>query len=591
VNRALLLVLLTVGLVVGPASAGRADVDDFEFQSFDATYSLDTDADGRSTLTAVETLVAVFPEEDQNRGIRRELVDVFDGHPTDLRLASVEDGEGNPRRYETDTDDGMLVVTIAGDEYVHGLQTYVLTYTQHNVTRFFEDSGADEFYWDANGTGWAQPFERVSATVLLPPVLAEKVTGVDAVSGAEGGTAAVDSEQVDGGYTFTATGLGPRENLTFAIGFRPGTFVPRDGSFTASPFPLLTVLGTLPAVIAAAAALVVRRTRLRDARGRGIIVPQYLPPKDAGVLLSSVVYRRTAKATTAQILRLAVEGFLRIQEIMSGRRRRYRLQFVTDRGAGAEDLAFLGALFGARLTPGESRDLGRTDATAVKRITAVMKRVTSDASALGYRGTVPTGPVTLVVALAILGALATLVFGAISLSLAHGGALPGVLMLVPVLLLVVIGVLLWRVPLLARGVELHEYLEGLEQYIRLAEADRLRYLQSPEGAERMPSARIPGADLAHDPAQVVKLHERLLPYAALFGQEKRWAEEIGRYYEQTGENPTWYYGNSPFNAALFAGSIGAVGSSLASSYSSSSGGSAGGASSGGGGGGGGGGGV
>jgi hypothetical protein len=90
---------------------------------------------------------------------------------------------------------------------------------------------------------------------------------------------------------------------------------------------------------------------------------------------------------------------------------------------------------------------------------------------------------------------------------------------------------------------------------------------------------------------VVKLNEKLLPYAVLFGHEKEWAEELGRYYEELGQQPTWYAGHGAFNAGLFASSIGSMAASTASAYSSSSGGSSGGASSGGGGGGGGGGGV
>ncbi|MEO6943892.1 MAG: DUF2207 domain-containing protein, partial [Lacisediminihabitans sp.] len=124
----------------------------------------------------------------------------------------------------------------------------------------------------------------------------------------------------------------------------------------------------------------------------------------------------------------------------------------------------------------------------------------------------------------------------------------------------------------------------LREYISLAEADRLRYLQSPKGAER-------AVVTADDQRQVIKINERLLPYAVLFGIEKEWAEELGRYYEKSGEQPSWYVGSGAFNAAIFASSIGSVSVSASSAYSSTSGGSGGGAVSGGGGGGGGGGGV
>ena len=47
-------------------------------------------------------------------------------------------------------------MTSRADDFVHGAQTYVFTYTLENVTRFFDDTGVDEFYWDVNGTEWQQ---------------------------------------------------------------------------------------------------------------------------------------------------------------------------------------------------------------------------------------------------------------------------------------------------------------------------------------------------------------------------------------------------------------------------------------------------
>jgi uncharacterized membrane protein len=109
-------------------------------------------------------------------------------------------------------------------------------------------------------------------------------------------------------------------------------------------------------------------------------------------------------------------------------------------------------------------------------------------------------------------------------------------------------------------------------------------LQSPEGAEKVGGA-------TSDQGQLVKLYERVLPYAVVFGQEKEWTKQMGAYYDQAGAQPDWYSGTSAFNAAVFVSSINSLGSVAAStsssSYSSSSGGSSGGGFSGGGGGGGG----
>ena len=583
-KRLLLLCALAFGLVLSVAAPASADVNDFQFTSFDGQYQLSTDAAGHSQLTTVETLVAVFPQSDQNHGIRRNLVDRYDGHPTDLHIVSVTDEGGTSRSYETESHDGVLSVTIAADGFVHGAQTYVITYTQSNVTRYFADTDADEFYWDTNGTDWDQPFGQVTATVHLTDNLAPRLTGkVDAASGSEGESGPAQTARTgDDAFTFSAQSLGPGENLTFAIGFQPGTFTPRDSGFFAAPWPLLTLLFAAGALAAGIAALVVRITRLRDAPGRGIIIPEYLPPKDVNLLLSALILHRTSKSTAAQIVGLAVTGNLRILEV-SGRKPSYRLEFVTDGRADADEREFLHALFGTVLTPGEHRNLTKTDQGAVKKIAALTKRVRVQATANGYRRRPPAGVIALVTSAAALAAVGAFVFGAISLDQAYGRTWPAAFRAVAVLAAVATGILLFRAPLEPKGVELRDHLKGLAEYIKLAEADRLRYLQSPQGALREPVA-------TDDRAQVVRLNERLLPYAVLFGEEKRWAAELGRYYEDLGTQPSWYVGQGTFNAAMFASSIGAVSTNVSAAYSSS-GGSGGGAVSGGGGGGGGGGGV
>jgi uncharacterized membrane protein YgcG len=144
---------------------------------------------------------------------------------------------------------------------------------------------------------------------------------------------------------------------------------------------------------------------------------------------------------------------------------------------------------------------------------------------------------------------------------------------------------LW--PLTAKGKELEGYLEGLKLYISVAEEERLKMLQSPEGAEKVGSVDTDNAK------QLVKLYERVLPYAVLFGQSKEWVRQLGAYYDESSVQPEWYSGNGVFNAVVFSSAMTSFNSQMTtygSSESSSSGGSSGGGFAGGGGGGGGGGG-
>ncbi|HOT33070.1 MAG TPA: DUF2207 domain-containing protein, partial [Rhodoglobus sp.] len=154
------------------APSALSDVSDFDFESFSAEYHLDTDGSGRATMRVVETLVARFPDFDQNRGIIRA-IPLKDGeYPLDVTMMSVTDAQGAPVYYERNDYDGFAEFALGTDEFVHGRTTYVLEYTINNPIRHFADSGGDEFYWDINGNGWQQQFDTVSAKVFLSPKLA-----------------------------------------------------------------------------------------------------------------------------------------------------------------------------------------------------------------------------------------------------------------------------------------------------------------------------------------------------------------------------------------------------------------------------------
>jgi uncharacterized membrane protein YgcG len=151
--------------------------------------------------------------------------------------------------------------------------------------------------------------------------------------------------------------------------------------------------------------------------------------------------------------------------------------------------------------------------------------------------------------------------------------------------------LLVRPALLTRaGAEAKEHLLGLREYLTVAEEARLRMLQSPEGAMRVN---------ATDTDAVVKLNERLLPYAVLWGVEDQWVEVL----RAAHVSPEWVEGTDVTAGMLQSFRVAAVSSvrpvvtssSGSGSWSSSGGssfssGSSGGGFSGGGGGGGGGGG-
>ncbi len=580
-----------LGVLPGTASAAHANVDNFVFDSFEAEYVLDRDDEGRATLVTTETLVARFPDVDQNRGIRRTLPATYQGRTTELEVLSVTDERGASRSFFVDSGDGVtsVVSAVPEGEFVRGVQTYVITYTQRDTVDSFTNTGAEEFYWNLNGTDWRQPFGEVRGTVRLGPGLAERLTGgAFCYQGPAGSTELCDIS-VDGDtVTVSSTRpLAPFENVTVAIGFTPGTFT----LFNASPFAspagwALALIGmlSLGCVIVAAR---IRATHLKSEPGRPVIVVEYLPPKGVTLMEAAVLRHKRNRAIASQLVDFAVRRMITIIEQPVGRgRETWRLQLETADGATERELRMLRYFFGDDLRPGAVHDLKATSTTLSGKLARLLSDVTIDnANKRGWKKRFPPLATVLPTGLAFL-----LVFAAFFAlgALADEGRDAGWMVVVlggVVLSAVITAGLLSRQPLSRAGAEVNDHLTGLDQYIRLAEADRMRVLQSPQGALREPID-------PNDRGARLKLIERLLPWAVLFGHEKEWAAELGSFYAE-GESPSWYRGARPFTVGAFAAGVGSVSSTLSSSYSgtSSSGGSGGGGSSGGGGGGGGGGGV
>lgn len=575
------------GVTSGPVRTG---VNDFTFDSFDVEYRLGRDADGHATLLTTETLVARFPDFDQNRGIRRSLPATYQGHTTQLSVVSVTDEEGEPRNFEVEYGSGIvdIIAAVPEGQFVRGEQTYVITYAQRDVVDFFASSSAEEFYWNLTGTDWAQPFARVSGRVVLDDGLRTALLDQDACyRGYAGSTDRCAITRSGDTFTVDELALGPYQTVTIAIGFAPGTFTLFDTSYLATPWAWLQLLGVVVALGAAVAALVLRATRYRDAPGRPVIIAEYLPPSGLSLLEAAVLTHRRSRAVASQLVDFAVRRAIMIIETPATWfrwRDTWTLRLETASGTEGEERNLLQYFFPG-LIGGTEHQLSAQNTSLSQSIQALLTRLASGVVARGWRSRIPARHSVLLPALVIVGEIVVFVTGVIMMEEGRGGDLPWMLIGVPFVGLLIVGICLWRSPLTPVGAELVDHLKGLEVYIELAEADRMRVLQSPEGAEREPVD-------ATSRDERLKLVERLLPWAVLTKHEREWAKELGEFYAE-GEGPVWFLSSRTFSVAGFTAGVGSVSSTLSSSYSgsSSSGGSSGGGSSGGGGGGGGGGGV
>ncbi|HSG82628.1 MAG TPA: DUF2207 domain-containing protein, partial [Gemmatimonadota bacterium] len=249
-------------------------------------------------------------------------------HQIYLDVESVTDDAGTSLRHQV-TREGALVKI---KTWVPGAQdatrTVVYRYKVENGLRFFDDDDGmdwahDELYWNVTGDEWEMEIARVQAAVELP----QEVTGLRATAftGVRGATGR-DVEQFVTRNTVsfeTTRRLGYREGMTIVVGWDPGV-VARPGAITRARWLLARYLFLPLPIIAFFAMFRLWRRKGRDPELSRSVMPQYetpqgMSPAEVGTLMDFTVDPRDLSAT---IIDLAVRGYLRIEEVPGGRRKR-----------------------------------------------------------------------------------------------------------------------------------------------------------------------------------------------------------------------------------------------------------------------------
>lgn len=562
VSRFIAVLALGAALVLAPAglaTASQTDLDDFDIESFDADWVLTRDADGHAHLQVTETIVAVFPDFDQNKGFYRDIPEYRHGVQLHTDVESVVDEFGQPVPYTTEYYYDFYSVGLGDDTYVQGRQTYVITYEQVDVVEAFADTGADEFYWDVNGTGWAQPFGRTSVVLTVDPEIAPLITGTAycyTLSDCDGEIAPTTNADGSVTYTASANDLAPNESLTISVpfelgSFEPGTIVipPSDDDEYEPPYVEPPFWDQFGAFILGGGAVVVSliaaTTQLAERSGRtrasDIIVPQYTPPDGLNVMVAAYIAGSPDRAFAAQIVDLAVRGNVRLLDHPADSSAPFEVQLLHADGLDDLETRLAQAIFGARLEPGERRPLGSANAQLGSKLSSVYLAVDKKLKGDGYQGV--ARPTVLWSILFFLSVVVVIVAGFDTLRLFAADEFPVLSGAATVVAFFCAqGVYNRRstvATLSTRGKEQNDYLLGMRDYMQLAEEDRIRVLQSPEGAERVN---------VDDTTAMVKLYERLLPFAVIFGIEDRWAEELTVKAVAAQVPVAWWSGSSEFTS-------------------------------------------
>lgn len=572
-----------------PATAAEpvTDVDDFDFSSWDAVFEVGMDDEGRATLHATETRVAEFPESDQNRGIVAGYPERYEDADLQTTILSVRDENGDEVPYETEDDDGVLYVLTGDDDFVHGSTTYVIEYEMRDVVLAASGTEVDEFYWDLLPLDSTQGIDSFHAEIRFDETLAPHLTGDAACyQGREGSTDTCQLASDDGTFTVDARDLIPGEGVTVAVALEAGTVTQppaRLPNWATDVLPY--AVGGGAAALSAAGWVAAGASIRRRRRGTGIVVAQYEVPDAMPPLLASAIVPRAKNSLTAQITHLAVRGMLRLEDISEtdDKNRRPRLRRLDAPIPDPLDEEALKALFGNN-DPDAVLKMPKNSGPFAARIQALLRSAPREAADRGLTTKARSTAAIVIQSLALL--TFAVMAGLLVWSLVTGresaapvlfaAVISGVVVLISSFIAFAKHTVLTR-----EGALQLEHLNGVREFIRVAEADRLRMLQSYTGAERRSDGDI----------DVIHVYELLLPYAILFGQEKEWGTVLEHAYGEAHQEPSWINGTSYNIAARVtllstATRTSSSYSSPSSGSSSSFGGSAGGGFSGGGGGGG-----
>ncbi|MBX5168203.1 MULTISPECIES: DUF2207 domain-containing protein [unclassified Rhizobium] len=564
----------------------------------------------------------------------------------DFNMVSVQrDGADEPWHTESISGGIRIYAGSADVRVTPGRHRYVFTYRTNRQIRYFDDHA--ELYWNVTGNGWIFPIRSATATVTLPPgVTATDTVFFTGPQGGTGKNASVDETGAGLVFATTAP-LDANEGLTFAIRMPKGSIDPPSADMESTWWlkdnrNYFIGFGGLILVFA-----YYTWSWLKVGRdpARGVVVPRWDAPDGISPALVNYIDNKgfsgegwTALSATA--LNLAVRGYVKLEDLKNSiviqgtgkalgkeKFQAGEIELLKVAGGAGSTLAIdkangervksVGQAFRSAIEKEHrgkyyNSNLGYTaggialSAAALVALfvfgslepetialmlipTAIAVFVAVFAAALVrslHRGTSLFGKIIAIIATAVgvfvgISILAVVVM-ALASSLVELHETPMLFAVGGIVLLNILYFFIMSAPT-PLGAKMMDGIDGLRQYLTLAEKDRMNTAGAPQMSPRH--------------------FETLLPYAVALGVEKPWSRTFETWLAAAAAGaaaayaPAWYSGN--FNSGSFSDRIGGFSSSMASTIastipapppSSSSSGFSGGGSSGGGGGGGGGGG-
>lgn len=527
------LLLMLVPLMIDAFRAGitepASSTDQFTIPSFVAIYEARRDGDSLA-IDVTEKITANFPRRYTNHGIERRLPSSYRGESIRLSDFTVTDASGKRVTFTRRTDGSDIVLRIgSASTYVYGQVNYIIRYTIGNA--MVQQGDRQEIYLDVNGTGWLQKFGRVQATLTVADDLAGGLLNEAACYyGPAGSTQRCEIGRSGNTFITQGVALGPRENLTFAVGFAQGTVAEAVPGASGSLGWIGVAAMPIGAALILALALFVRHRRLRSLLDRDDAEIRYTPPDDVQPILAADFLGLPERGAAAQLTQLVLDGHATITgdappigtapqprdrlsrgERTAARELRVQLTDVEHIDAAVDDICE--KLFGG----GRSVGLGNVTAHDIAEASRMRHDLlmSSGLRKASWLGT----------SMFVVGYVTVIGFGWLQIGVGLNGLLwpfLGCGLLAVMLLVAAAHYYPTLGGLTDQGRALRDQLAGLHRFVTMAEADRIAWMQNAVDAPRVSGP---------DDGSLVKLYEPLLPYAIIFGAEDTWRQALGNLYD------------------------------------------------------------
>ena len=611
-KKLLLALIATLTLTLFGTAQTFASANDFTFKSFTGDYYLKTDSENHAHLEIKETLVASFATANQNHGIERCIPRYYrSGGGINLDSITVRQNELPATFSKNTTSDGFVCLRIGNaDKYVYGEVKYDISYTYSDVIIKYADANYQELYWDTNGTSWSQPFGTLTARLHLSADAASQMTenavscyvGAYKESGSSRCKVSTDTDTTAGDtvITFATENLRAGENLTMNVTFKNDTFA---AAVQKKSYIFLIIAVVLTVIFALIIALLLKKRakqsdKIKLAKDKTVPV-QYVPLRGFTVAEMGTNYLKAISGSlnVASLIELATSHKIELEKgekkTFGGYKWKVHVKDLTDITSEQEIvLKILNG--GSNISVGDVIEVKRHTSTATLQLLAKSynEQIESSLKKKGLRekskkSKSSAALVIIFVVVCLCFTFPSILIGLVAGTIETATSNPNVIYVgqAPAMVYSVLAFIAFVITAISisastykykqrtiEGIKASKYLDGLKEYMTLAEADRLKFLQS-----------VKGADTTHK--GIVKLYERLLPYAVLFKIEDSWMKELNKYYQYDDvSNPDWVTAGVILSASDFRTFNTYASSTISSSTMSSSSGSSSGFSGGGGGG-------